>query len=204
MLSHRWKTGSHGLIQPWPVTLAAAWLIGATAPTLAADATLALADPTRPPNGMASQIGQPNPGPAASAPARPQAAARPAPAASVVAAPPPLLQALHLPRQGAATAIVDDRVVRAGEQLGQYTVVGIDSQGMLLRTATGSERIWLLGTTSKQPAGSVTVRTATRYAPAGLPALTELSPTTDPPAMTAAQASMSNPQQPGSSPKARP
>ena len=74
---------------------------------------------------------------------------RGAPAAHGVAAAPaprawPQLQSVQIPAQGAASALVDGRVVRVGERIGDVTVVAIDAQGVLLRAARYEQRIALV------------------------------------------------------------
>ena len=148
-------------------------------------ATTALADPTRPPAGLAGIATVPGPGGSAvpTVQGQPSAPHSPHAAASQPVVPPlvPLVQALHLPQQGAASAIVDNRLVRAGDKVGERTVLSIDSQGLLLRAATGNgtERLSLFGSSGgsgssgnvgKLPVGSVTVRSAASFTPARLPA----------------------------------
>ena len=92
-----------------------------------------LADPTRPP-GVAQvpvAAGMPRAG-------EPTPAAAPPP-------PPPLLQAVQTTRGGAATALVDGRLLRVGDRLGDTRVVAIDLQGLQLQGPRGTERLWLLG-----------------------------------------------------------
>lgn len=83
-------------------------------------------DPTRPP---ASALPEP-------AQRSTEAAAR-APRAPATPASAPQLQSIQLPRQGAPSALVDGRIVRIGERIGDQTVVSIDAQGVLLRGARG-------------------------------------------------------------------
>lgn len=105
-------------------------------------AAQSLVDPTRPP---ALAAVAPTPGAeraltAATAPVRPAA---------------PQLQSIHLPRNGTASALVDGRVVRAGEQVGEHTVTAIDSTGITLRGARGDSRVLsLLNGVSKTPSSS--------------------------------------------------
>lgn len=86
-----------------------------------------LTDPTRPP-GVAPAVA---------------AAAR---AASSVAAPPeaPQLRSIQLWPRGDSSALVDGRVVRVGDPLGDATVVGIDAHGVLLRRGAHDQRLALL------------------------------------------------------------
>ena len=162
-------------------------LLALPAPAATAAAT-ALADPTRPPAGLAGITTGSGPGGGAvpMAQGSPSAPHSPHAAASQPVVPPllPLVQALHLPQRGAASAIVDNRLVRAGDKVGARTVLSIDSQGVLLRAAmgNGTERLSLFGSAGssgssdysgnagKVPAGSVTVRSAASFTPARLPA----------------------------------
>ena len=101
-----------------------------------------ITDPTRPPPAaaLASPVG-------AIAPAR--AASAVAPAAG------PQLQALQLPTDGSASALVDGRVVRAGDRLGEHTIVAIDARGLTLRSARGSTQLMsLLSGVTKTPSGA--------------------------------------------------
>lgn len=107
-------------------------LIAGTAPA-AASAEPTLADPTRP-LGLAQQHTAP-----------------PARAALVTAAPPPALppalprlQSVQVSAQGGSSALVDGRLVRVGERLGELTVVAIDAQGIVLRGARSDQRLALL------------------------------------------------------------
>lgn len=128
-----------------------------------------LADPTRPPAALSAPGGLA----AAALPhqanrdtARAIAAAQRA--AEPPAAPPaPLLvQAVQLPTSGAAVALVDGRPVKVGEQVDSRTVLAIDAQGLLVKGPRGPERLWLLGSTAKQTAGSITQGQTARYQPA--------------------------------------
>ena len=128
-----------------------------------------LADPTRPPATLAAAplpaaaLGQRGaPAPAASGPG---AAARLAAAAAAALPARPLttevLQSVQLPVRGPAVAIIDGQLVKAGDKVGDRVVLSIDSQGLVLRSDTGSERLWLLGASAKQAPGSITTsRTA--------------------------------------------
>ncbi|MDI4635086.1 MSHA biogenesis protein MshK [Pelomonas sp. V22] len=84
-----------------------------------------LADPTRPPAALA-----------ASAPA---SAARPA---SAPAPKPPELQALRLGRELPPLALVDDKLVRVGDRVGEASVLAISEDGVLLRVGRGPDQ-WL-------------------------------------------------------------
>lgn len=87
-----------------------------------------LADPTRPPAVVVAAASAPVP-----------AASAPVPAAA------PRLQSVQLPREGAPSALIDDRLVRLGDKLGERTVVAIDAAGLLLRHPKGAtERLPLL------------------------------------------------------------
>jgi hypothetical protein len=117
----------------------------------------ALPDPTRPPLLEAAPAG------AAYGLRRPLrlAAHRGAEAASAPAAVPapvpvPLVQSVRLSRQGAATALVDGRLLRVGDRLsgpwGERAITAIDEQGLLLGAAAKDRaplRVWLLGATAQ-------------------------------------------------------
>lgn len=141
-----------------------------------------LADPTRPPANLAS------PGPAANAgPASParspadaaaqtaarQAAAAAAAAAATAAATPPLpplsgvvLQSVQSPARGPALALINGQLVKIGDPVAGRLIVGIDAQGVLLQGSAGPERLWLLGDSTKQAAGSILSSRSAQYTPA--------------------------------------
>lgn len=97
------------------------------APALAAAAPpTALTDPTRPPGAVAAPVA-----------ASPRTPPKAAPA-------PHRLQSVQLGRGGAATALVDGRLLRVGDTLGEAKVVAIDRQSLQLLGPQGSERLWLL------------------------------------------------------------
>ena len=99
-------------------------------------AATAWADPTRPAAALAAEGG-------ASAPR----AAKAANAASAVAHAAPQLQSLQV-GSGQASALVDGRIVQAGDTLGTKRVVAIDADGLTLRDASGrSERMLLIPAT---------------------------------------------------------
>jgi hypothetical protein len=137
----------------------------------------ALADPTRPPAALMA------PGGLAAAALPHQAnrdTARAIAAAQRAADPPPppapmLVQAVQLPAPGTTTrqavALVDGRMVQAGDQLDGRTVLTIDAQGVLLKGPTGTERLWLLSGAPKLAAGSITQSRTARYqaTPSALP-----------------------------------
>lgn len=113
---------------------------------LASLAAPPLADPTRPPAFAA---------PAAEGAGR---SAGPARGAVALPAPPPasapVLQSLQL-GPGQASALVDGRLLRVGDRLGQRTLVAIDAQGLTLRTEAGrSERLELLSGVVKHAVGA--------------------------------------------------
>lgn len=132
-----------------------------------------LADPTRPPAALVAPGGLA----AAALPHRANldtaraiaAAARAADATPP--APPPTVQAVQLPANGIALALVDGRQVQVGDQLDGRAVLSIDAQGLLLKGPRGPERLWLLGGTPKQAAGSITHSQSARYQPAAEPGL---------------------------------
>ena len=118
-----------------------------------------LADPTRPPTSVAAAPT------ADGARSRPSA---PAARAAVPVAPLPVLQSVRVPAQGPAVAMIDGQLVKAGDTVAGRLVTSIDHQGLTLAGRTGSERVWLLGGSAKQPAGSIATTHATRYEPAAL------------------------------------
>jgi MSHA biogenesis protein MshK len=85
-----------------------------------------LADPTRPPAALA-----------ASAPA---SAARPA---SAPAPKIPELQALRLGRELPPLALIDDKLVRIGDRIGEANVLAISEDGVLLRVGRSGPDQWL-------------------------------------------------------------
>ena len=96
-----------------------------------------LADPTRPAGALLNDL----------AAARPDAAARAAKPASAVATTPtaaPRLQAVQIRAQGPASALLDGRVLRVGERVGEQTVVAIDAAGLTLRGPRGEQRLSLI------------------------------------------------------------
>ena len=102
----------------------------------------AIADPTRPPAGLGGAPTDTAPGSVPhSTPRSAQAAssntARPLPRP----APPPRLQSVHLPQNGPASALVDNRLLRAGERLDEWQVERIAHDGLMLRSAT--RQLWL-------------------------------------------------------------
>lgn len=97
-------------------------------------AATAWADPTRPAGALAVDAG-------ASAPR----AARAASAASAATPAAPQLQSLQVSANGQSTALVDGRVVQAGDALGGSRIVTIDADGLTLRDAKGrTERMLLI------------------------------------------------------------
>jgi hypothetical protein len=55
------------------------------------------------------------------------------------------VQSVQLPREGRASALVDNRLVFVGDRLGAGTVTAIDAQGVELKRAEGrSERLRLI------------------------------------------------------------
>lgn len=85
-----------------------------------------LADPTRPPGTVAAPVAAASRMPPKAAPA------------------PPRLQSVQLGRGGDATALVDGRLLRVGDALGEAKLVAIDLQGVQLLGPQGSQRLWLL------------------------------------------------------------
>lgn len=139
---------------------------------LAAQPAGPVADPTRPPAAVQAALAASAAGlrvaradPAGGAPGLAAAAAASAPAA----APLPLLQGVHLPADGAPTAMLDGRLLKVGDSIGNRTVIGIDRQGVTLRGPAGTARVRLLGENAKQPPGSILIGMGARFQPAAAP-----------------------------------
>lgn len=130
------------------------------AAVVAAPPALVLNDPTRPPAALAA----PAPGPAASgrvSAAEPGGAMHRAEAAR--AAPLPRLQSVQLRSSGAPTALIDDRLVKVGDVVGERVVQVIDNDGVVLRGTGGERRLRLLGGDEKQPPGSIQITRSARW-----------------------------------------
>lgn len=130
------------------------------AAVVAAPPALVLNDPTRPPAALAAPV----PGPAASGRVtaaegggalQRAEAARPAPL--------PRLQAVQVRSAGPATALIDDRLVRVGDAVGDRVVQVIDNDGVVLRGTGGERRLRLLGGDEKQPPGSIQITRSARW-----------------------------------------
>jgi hypothetical protein len=111
----------------------------------------ALPDPTRPPPGVV-RAGVP-PGLAASG-VLPMAASAPASGASSARARGlPAGPRLTLLRVGGAgnkgVALIDGKAVSVGDRLGEWTVMAIDTRGVTLRGAKGTQRLTLLSATDQ-------------------------------------------------------
>ena len=120
-------------------------------------AAAALADPTRPPAALLATA--PLRGAAAAAlPASGSATTGTRNLAATAAFPLPanILQSVQMPLRGPAVALVDGRLVTAGDAVGTRTVLSIDSQGLVLRGDGGTERLSLLDGSAKQAPGSIT------------------------------------------------
>jgi hypothetical protein len=109
--------------------MAASLLLGA------GPAPAQLADPTRPPAGWSAT---PAPPPRATVAATPASAPGPRPAP----APPPRLQSIHQPAGAPASVLIDGRLLRVGDRLGDATLQQIRGNGVVLRDARGDTR-WL-------------------------------------------------------------
>lgn len=140
----------------------------AGAAVVAAPPAAVLADPTRPPAALAAV-----PGPVASGRVTP--AARPDAAPRAEAGTAPRLQSLRVPAQGPASALIDGRVVKLGDSVGDRVVAAIDANGVLLRSAgarnagpsgdAGERRLRLLGGDEKQPPGTIQITRSARWQP---------------------------------------
>ncbi len=123
-----------------------------------------MADPTRPPSFAL-------PGAATASAVRGAASALSKPMApDAPPAAPAVLQAVQVPVRGSATAVVDGRLVQAGDTVDGHVVLAIDSQGLVLHTPRGNERLWLLSGTPKQAPGSILITRTVSFVPAPAPA----------------------------------
>jgi hypothetical protein len=66
----------------------------------------------------------------------------------------PQLQSVQLATNGGASALVDGRLVRVGARVGEFSVVAIDEQGLLLRGARQDHRLNLLPGVAKLASGT--------------------------------------------------
>lgn len=137
---------------------------------VAAPPALNLPDPTRPPAAVAAAAAVP--GPSASGRVTGTAPSTPSTEAGRSAAL-PRLQSVQL-RGGADSALIDDRMVRVGDKVGERIVVAIDAEGVLLRgsgagSSGGERRLRLLGGDEKQPPGSIQVTRSARWQADPLP-----------------------------------
>ncbi len=116
-----------------------AWIAtAAQAQSSSAAGRTGITDPTRPPAGLGSAPADSAPGNTPrSAQAASSNAARPLPRPL----PPPRLQSVHLPQSGPASALVDNRLLRAGERIDEWQVERIAHDGLMLRGAT--RQLWL-------------------------------------------------------------
>jgi hypothetical protein len=110
-------------------------------------ARAALLDPTRPPPGLSAPSTGTAPAPrtATAGLADPAAATRPLRLAPTAVSVVPRLQGLHFPSDtppGGATAMIDGRLFRTGDRLGDATVQEIRPDGVLLRLARGATQ-WI-------------------------------------------------------------
>ena len=90
----------------------------------------------------------------------------------------PMLQSLQVSVRGESSALVDGRVVRVGDRLGETVVVTIDTQGILLRGPRYEQRIALVPGGGKTPSTSAdTAVASTAESTAGPTANTTASKT---------------------------
>ncbi len=94
-------------------------------------------DPTRP---MAAMLGDA----ADSRPAKPVRSGPPAAAASAVIAAPRLQSVRLASNPSASTALIDGRLLRLGDRVGDLNVASIDRHGITLRGPRGEQRLSLL------------------------------------------------------------
>jgi hypothetical protein len=117
-------------------------------PAAGAGARVALADPTRPPGTAlaASTASTASTAAAARAPATARVidgAQRPAPPAAL------RLQSLHLPQVGTASALIDGQLLRVGDNLREWTVQAIRTDGVLLARRPSTPTSSRAGTASR-------------------------------------------------------
>jgi hypothetical protein len=112
-----------------------------------------LADPTRPPGYAQGALASTHAASAAATPAWPQ------------------LRSVRISARGDSSALLDGRVVRVGEQLGDTNVVAIDAQGVRLRRGAVEQRVTLLPGAAKTIANgpSPVIRSAATAATRGQP-----------------------------------
>lgn len=127
-----------------------------------ADTVVLLADPTRPPNALRSALAgkaAAHSAPLATPSSVPMAAGEGASAPiERRPAPPPLprqLQSIRTTGSGMGLALIDGVLVGVGERVGQATVVSMDSDTVVLRSAQGEVRLSLTPTVNKTPPGAV-------------------------------------------------
>mgnify|MGYP006992426329 CR=1 FL=1 len=163
------------------VTMACLALAGGSVPLWAANPLST--DPTQPPPGFqrnapradgmgggstaatSPSAAAPHAGGTARAPTAPTV-----PPAPLLPPPPPeplpALQGLHLTGAGGASAMVDGRLVRAGDSVAGRRILGIDAGGVALQGSQGVERLQLLAGAAKLPAGTITVSRSTSFSAA--------------------------------------
>lgn len=116
-------------------------------------------DPTRPPIGAHVSAADPADRSSVADARQPRPPAVPASA--------PQLQSIQRPAKGAANALVDGRLVRVGDRIGDQTIVAIDAHGMQLRGTRGAlQTMTLLGGVNKTPSlGSIDISQALAAGP---------------------------------------
>ena len=145
-----------------------------------------LADPTRPPAALAppgSYTPAPTGGPHRTNLDTARAIAAAARSANPPSVPAPAaiqLQSVQVRADGTALAMVDGHLVRVGDQIDGRRVLAIDHQGLLIKNASGTERVWLLAGSPKQAVGSITASRLAGYQPepAKTDGLASLNPNT--------------------------
>jgi hypothetical protein len=116
-----------------------------------------LADPTRPPGLGGAGRTTPDPGGSPGPATRPGLAT---PAVRPPSPPPPLLQALHLPRSGPPSALIDGQVLQVGDRQAGWTVQAIRADGVLLARPAPCPST-PRGAASTRPAATATACAAT-------------------------------------------
>jgi hypothetical protein len=132
----------------WPAALLQALLLTVLLAMAVGTGAQSLIDPTRPPSAATNA--------STAMPGRSDGAARAASAASAaLASAAPQLQAIQMPREGGASAIVNGQVVRTGERVGEHTVAAIDATSITLRSARGTTQVLSLLSGVTKTASSV-------------------------------------------------
>lgn len=143
----------------WWGLLACLGTLGLGGQPATATAQATLPDPTRPPSAVLAAT-------AATGTTAPGGRPVTEPAAPPPPPPPPVLQAVQLPAQGLASALIDGQLVRVGDTVGErFTLAVIDARGVVLRGPAGALRLRLLHADGKQAPGSIVITRSTSFSP---------------------------------------